>query len=401
MLKQPSEYLEQALPKLQDTNKSWELATALLCLTKLQIPRLSYNSKNDATLERYILDALNIFSALKDDFNVSYALLQLGNLRLKQERLEDAIEQWKLSHAALDHLDEWSVANNITRLMGDAYLQLGQFEAAFNCFAEMARICFEHGHAQQAVGAISKQSFEMVRHGDLAEALRLRQQCIAITETTGPEYQVGWNYWEMGETLRVMGSLDEAAKWYERARRHFDTFPDEVWKVFYFRGYGDIALIRGDYPSAGEHFTQSVEFARNTRHDWATAYALNGLGRSELGLKNVMAAHQHFLEAIQYAFKTGDHGITLVTLAGYADLLCQEGNLEMAAQLGSLVNSHYATWRETRDSVSSLLSSLKKSMTAAKFNQAQKRGQTMNLQETAGNLIAWQRPQEKNRDPLS
>ncbi len=132
-------YLQQALPKLQDAHKSWELATALICLARLRIPQLSYSAaEEEAGTERYILNALEIFRGLGDQLNISYALLQLGNLRLRQERLEEAIEQWKLAHAALDHLDEWSVGNMLIRLMGDAYIQLGQFEAGFKCFDQIA-----------------------------------------------------------------------------------------------------------------------------------------------------------------------------------------------------------------------------------------------------------------------
>jgi len=278
------------------------------------------------------------------------------------------------------------------RFMGDAYLQMGQFETAFQCFEEMARTAFEHGHLQDAVGSLSKESFELVRHGDLAEAYRIRQQCIDIIETIGPEYQVGWNYWEMGELLRVMGRFEEAAGWYEKARKPFEAFPDDVWKIFYFRGFGDIALSNGDFSAASGYFRQSMELALNTRHEWAVAYALNGLGRSELGLQNLTAARQHFLKALQYAFETGDRGILLVTLQGYAELLYQEAELEMAARFGSLVNSHYDTWRETRNLASSLLDSLQNAMPAAAFEQAQKTGQALDLEETVGGLIGWQKP---------
>jgi hypothetical protein len=122
------------------------------------------------------------------------------------------------------------------------------------------------------------------------------------------------------------------------------------------------------------------------------AYALNGLGKSELGLKNIGQARQHFMEALQYAFKTGDHGICLVALAGYAELLNLEGELDAAVQLASLADSHYAIWRETRDSISGLLAALKKTLTAAEFKRAQKNGQAMDLQNAVGSLIAWQNP---------
>lgn len=385
-------YLEESLSTLQGTNRTWELATAYLCLVKLQIPQLIYDVEKEAVLERYIVDALNIFTRLGDELNVSYALIQLGNLRIKQERLEEAIEQWRSAHAALTRLDEWAAASSVTRLMGDAYLQLGQFEAGFDCFDQIARICFEHGHAQDAVGALSKESFEMVRYGDLEEARRIRQECIDIIQTTGPEYQVGWNYWEMGEILRVMGSLGEAKDWYERARKPFESFEDNVWKIFYFRGFGDIALAGGNYLEACRYFLRSLDMARITRHDWAMAYALSGLGKSELGLEDIETAQIHLRNALQHAFKTGERGIILFVLAGYTQLRYEERDLEMAVQLGSLVKSHYATWHETRDEVSRILVRLKKLMTAAEFEQAQKKGQALDLWKMVGNSIVWQKP---------
>jgi tetratricopeptide (TPR) repeat protein len=382
-------YLERILSELQDPNSSWERVMAQLYLAKLQLPQLSYSPENEATLERYTLEAVDIFSAMDDELNVSYALLQLGSLKYKQEKLEQAIEQWGSATAALTGLDEWSAGNIAIRLMGDAYLQMGQFEAAFKCFERIARICFEHGHLQDAVGGLSKESFEMVRYGDLEEARRIRQQCVDTIETIGPEYQVGWNYWELGEVLRVMGR-------FEKARKAFEAFStDNVWRTFYFRGLGDLALTGGDFGAASRHFLQSMELAQETRHEWAVAYALCGQGRCELGLGKLRESREHFLEALQYAFEAGDKGINLVTLAGYAGLLCQEGELEMAVKLGSLVSSHYATWNEIRTMVSGLLLSLKNMLAAPDFEQAHKSGQALDLHTTVGNLINWQKPPTK------
>jgi tetratricopeptide (TPR) repeat protein len=192
-----------------------------------------------------------------------------------------------------------------------------------------------------------------------------------------------------------MGHFEEAAEWYEKARKHFEAFTDDVWKIFYSRGFGDIALASRDFGTASKHYLQSLELARETRHEWAAAYALSGLGRCKLGLGNWQEARGHFMEAMQYGFETGDRGILLSTLSGYAELLYQEGKLEVAAQVASLVSSHYATWRQTRELLAHLFSALKESMVAAEFEQAQEKGQALDLQETVGNLIDWQKPQMK------
>ena len=116
------------------------------------------------------------------------------------------------------------------------------------------------------------------------------------------------------------------------------------------------------------------------------------MGRCDLGLGKRREAREHFLTALQYAFETGDKGISLATLSGYVELLCQEGELGTAARFGSLVSSHYATWNETRRIVSGLLSSLKNNMTAADFQQAEKYGREMDLHTTVGDLTGWQKP---------
>jgi hypothetical protein len=116
-------------------------------------------------------------------------------------------------------------------------------------------------------------------------------------------------------------------------------------------------------------------------------------------MKDHRSAQTQILNALQYAFKTGDRGIVLVVLTGYTQFLYEKRELERAVQLGSLVESHYATWRETRDQAADLLAALKKSMTAEEFEEARRKGHALDLWETVGNLIAWQKPLEKSWPP--
>jgi hypothetical protein len=115
-------------------------------------------------------------------------------------------------------------------------------------------------------------------------------------------------------------------------------------------------------------------------------YALNGLGRSQLALQNLDLAARNLEEALELSSRVKDRGIALVVLAGVAELLdCLEKPQE-AIELGSLVESNFAGWRETRNHALTMLEALKKSTTAAIYRRARERGRALDLWATVDRM---------------
>jgi tetratricopeptide (TPR) repeat protein len=264
---------------------------------------------------------------------------------------------------------------------------LGDFQKVFDYCAEMTEIYFQHGLRTFAVGVLSKESFEKSRYGDLAEALQIRRECIEIIHETGLEYQFAWNYWEMGELIRLSGDLNGASDWFERAGKIFDGEQDNVGISFYYRGIGDVAMGRGDFEAARRHFMDSIKYSRTANHTWMIAYAEQSRGRAGLRLGQQASAEKHILKALKLAVKSRDQGITLVALIAYAELLEQQGKLEKSIQLATIVQTHVLTWHETRKQAASLLAILKKSIPGAKFVKAENRGKSTDLWKLVDQLI--------------
>ncbi len=279
------------------------------------------------------------------------------------------------------------MATDILWGISELYLQLGLFQQSFDSLRQVANTFLEHGLIQRAVGALSKESFEKVRYGELSDALNIRQRCLSMLEETGLEYQFAWNYWEMGEIIRVSGNLNEASMWFERSRPIFENFADRIGSSFYYRGIGDVALARKDYQLAQEHFAKSAELARAAKHTWMLIYALNGLGKTQVALQNLDLAEWHFEEALELSSRMKDKGIALVVVTGVAELFTSLGQTQDAIELGSMVENHFAGWRETKFQMSALLASLKKSTTAENYRQTQKRGRSLDLWETVDRLV--------------
>jgi predicted ATPase/DNA-binding SARP family transcriptional activator len=382
--------LKEAIPHFQDENKLWELANAKLHLARLLLPLEDANGLNtNEEVRQNLTEALETFNRIGDKSNCGQALRQMGYLKLKEEDHLEAIRLWKAARANLlsVDVDEWAAASSLNWQIGDAYIQLGKFDQAFECFQEISRVNLDHGFVQQAVGALSKESFEKARHGDLEDAIRIRRQCLNYIQESGPEYQLAWNMWEMGELMRLSGKISDAADWFARARDVFENHQDNVGLAFYWRGVGDLELMDGDFESSRQSFEKCEHLARNAQHNWAVAYALNGRARAELGLNEMKPAALHFAEAMTLARKVHDPSIALAILAGMASLYARVGEKEKAVELGSFTLSHFASWHETKAQATSLLTRMKHVVFPRAFATAQNRGVTLDLWKTVDEVI--------------
>lgn len=371
--------LNRVLPFFERTHQAWELATGYLHLLKLLIPNEPYGSRRRKQLTAYLSHARDIFASLGDTINTGHIMSLWGDLKYQQQDVEGAIGQWQLARKSFLNVGEWAAASVMLWQLCDACLQIGDFQKAFDGYREIAATFREHGLRLVQISALSKESYEKARHGDIEEALQIRRTCLEMILETGVTYQFAWNYWEMGDLLRVKGDAEAASEWYERAYQIFDREQDHVGRSYYFRGMGDIALEKKNYESARDDFSTSVDLAKSVNHTWMVCYSLSKLARAQVELQDVKSAKKNFRDAFQYGVKTLDQGIILVAVMEYAEFCSKLGRNERAVELCSLVNEHFASWHETRKHASMLLVSLRRQMPAGKYTQFRNKGRTLDL----------------------
>ncbi len=133
-------------------------------------------------------------------------------------------------------------------LLGDALMELGDYEAARSAFREMEK----RGSAD--VAARTRMARMAALMGDNARAERLYAEALTLAvEAVPPSREtIAWCRWQLGET--AFGAGD-----YERAEKHFRdslvTFPD------YYRalaGLGRALAAKGDLNGAIEHHERAV-----------------------------------------------------------------------------------------------------------------------------------------------
>ncbi len=375
------QYLQQLIAYFREEGLSWELAITLQFAGCLDLVISLNSAQNENYLNeagQYLTEALAIFQRLGDEREYSHTLLWLGDYYNRQHRLEEAVSAWQAAQAKFDEIGD--VIVSIHWLLGDLIFHSGDYEAAFQYYSEIIKKCIEMGHKRTAAYGLSRESIEALRYSGIEHARRTREQSLQLSQEVQDRFGEAWSVWEMGEILRVEGDYNAARTWYERARGMFEEVKEINGVIFYHRGMGDIAHTQGDYSEAYRQFQLSLEYARRVNYKWGVAYALAGLGRAATGLGEYDAARSHLSEGLRTAEATGDHGLALFVLASWAHLYAATGESELAAETGGLVSRHFASWRETKAQIASLLTSIN-DLSSQHWIGAQSRGRQAEVWE--------------------
>ncbi|MGI9107861.1 MAG: tetratricopeptide repeat protein [Pyrinomonadaceae bacterium] len=134
-------------------------------------------------------------------------------------------------------------------MLGDALLELGDYEKATAAYRQMER---RGGGIDE--NTESRQARLAQLHGDDTGAARhfARALALALNLPVPPHEFVAWCRWQIGETAFAAGDYETAEKHYRDA---LITFPN------YYRALaslGRVRAARGDLPGAVEHFEQVV-----------------------------------------------------------------------------------------------------------------------------------------------
>lgn len=345
--------LEQLLAHFRAQDRRWEVAFTLQQIVFVILRQLA-REEQTATAAAYIGEAYGLFQALRDVREGAYSLRLRGHLARIQSNFQDAIEQWQAAHDLLLHMGDQALSAELDWHMGDAYLQLGEFAAAFDYYRQMSERAIASQNRALAGRILSKESLEASRYGRLDHAWKTRRDALAYSQQANDRYGEAWNSWEMAELYRLQGEPLAAREWFERARALFEQFGEEAGLSFYSRGLGDLAYRAGNYRQARDHYSQSLARAEATGHTWAKSYARCGLGLAALGLQEYETARSELAQALRQARKTGDRSITLFALGAAAELLAATGRAVRAAAVATHVLHHPVSWAETRSRAETL-----------------------------------------------
>lgn len=230
------------LPLVQDTSREQLAAAADIARSRLSIDdtdtsaalRLAEVLLRQARVEMdaaHALEAERVLKrALKHEPGEYSALKMLGAVYLSQHRFADALDVAKRA-IAVSPEDAWNYG-----VLGDAYVELGEYDRAFDAFETMV-------NRRPDAASYARVAYAHELQGRLSEALRHIRIATEATSAHDPE-ALAWHYAQLGNLLLQMGRVDAAAQEFARANHAFRDHP-------YARvGLARVAAARGHYAKA-------------------------------------------------------------------------------------------------------------------------------------------------------
>jgi tetratricopeptide (TPR) repeat protein len=181
--------------------------------------------------------------ALRHDAGEYTALKMLGAVYLSQHRFRDAIAAAERARAARPQ-DAWNYG-----VLGDASLELGEYDRAFEAFDAMAR-------RRPDAAAYARVAYAYELQGRLQEALATMRMAAEATSAHDTE-SLAWHHAQLGHLHLELGEVDAAQREYARAAF---IFPDHPYAR---TGLARVAVARRDYGRA-------LQMYRDLMNDGAT-----------------------------------------------------------------------------------------------------------------------------------
>jgi non-specific serine/threonine protein kinase len=169
--------------------------------------------------------------------------------------------------------------------------------------------------------------------GDLAQAVDLEEQALALARTLGAPVLVAGAMYFLGVATLARNREDDARRLFEEALPVFRAIDDEVWTTALLDSLGVVAWRQGDSARAATLFEEALALARTIPLDWATARLLGHLGNAVADLGDDERAAELYRESLVHVREINDRRVFAGILAGLADLLARLGQPERAARL--------------------------------------------------------------------
>lgn len=169
-------------------------------------------------------------SVLREEPDNYTAVKMLGLTLLAQHRFRDAVTA-ATKAIGLRPTDAWNYG-----VLGDAQLELGEYDQAFAAFDRMASI-------RPDASVYARIAYAHELQGRLGDALRHMRRAAEATGAHDPE-SLAWHYAQLGHLYLEMGAVESARREFAHADYAFPGHP-------YARlGLARVAAARQDYPAA-------------------------------------------------------------------------------------------------------------------------------------------------------
>lgn len=346
--------------------------------------------------------SLALYRAVADEWGVHQVLNNLGRLAVEVSDYPTAIRLLEESLALGQQLgDRKSMAHTLCYL-GNAYANLGELAKATELSAQSVALSQALGDRLGAADSMGRMASTLAYRGYLTESATLFEQAAAIYQALGARHAYALE-------THLLGWLNTNLGHYDLARQQNQT-AHQIWQEYGHRhglalsalGLGGIELALANFAQARLALTESAaRFAEVQQRD-EQAIALGILAAALCQLQRHAEAIACVQQALALALTVNAFAPLLFSLASYALILAEEGEIAQALEIHALIAQHpylkNSCWRQ--DCFSRYIEPRAATLSAEEKAAASTRGMAGDIQATATAVLTTLTIREKAAKPI-
>ncbi len=391
-------HFQESMPQIQSQEDPWVHGYCMLAAGGLPYRVGNFGDDKTAKIGKdLILEALAIFQKIGVVHEQGMTLQLLGDFAHSEGDFERAIQYKRDAQTLFEKVGDQMGVGFIWFDLADLYFRRGLIEEGFHAYKKTRQLYERIGNRRMIGMSLSWESLAASRYSTFSHALETRLRSLDLAREAGNQHDYNWHAWELGEIYRLMGDYNQARKWYQESYNFFEQLNLYSGLGFYHRGFGDIALGLGHWEEACRCFTEAIDcFGKEKRGSraWGLAYAHAGLGRAFIGLEEPAQAEEQLTQALVYAveWETISDPLKFLPLLGFTALFYATGKYREAVELAVLITHYPTTWNEIRNLAGEILEAASKELPASVKEEAEKKGETLALEQMVTKLLARKKP---------
>jgi class 3 adenylate cyclase/tetratricopeptide (TPR) repeat protein len=309
----------------------------------------------------------------------------------------------------------------LTRLLGDADRQLGDFAAARAALQRslaLARAAHDHEAMIDALGLLGLVATDT---GAYPEARAYLEESLELARAAGDTARTAAMLSHLGNTAMRMASYAEGEQAYQESLALFTAAGDRQGMALALNGLGNgavdqrmydtaeycyaeslsirraiddrwgiagclsnlgwVAHLQDDYAKARAYYQESLALSRAIGDRRGMAISLTNLGFTAYALGDLPAAAAAFDEALRIASEIGATPLALEVLVGVARLRASHGQPEQAAELLGLALRHPASNNDVRMQIELFIDEIAGLLAPERMAAALERGGALKLDQ--------------------
>jgi tetratricopeptide (TPR) repeat protein len=224
--------------------------------------------------------------------------------------------------------------------------------------------------------------------GKYGQAQEFCRQSISISRKIGYPSQTAYNQRSLAYVALSQGDPQAAEDYLQEGLAIYEERGLRGLKGQALGELGHVLVSQRDYPAAVQLAEDSLRICREQEHRAGMIRPNTVLGEAALGSGELESARQYFGRAIKIANDSWLPSFALHALAGLAQLLAAQGDVEGAYRLGTFVLNKPASWQWSKDRAAALLSRLEAELPPESITAAREWGKEKKLEEVTSYYLS-------------